>query len=257
MNTHRIFLAQFHSDLHTLGLPLDAVVMVHSSLKSFGHVDGEAQTVIDALLSYLSPNGTLLMPALSFMTVHSGNPVFNIRRTPSCVGIIPETFRKMKGVRRSMHPTHSVCGFGKQAEALLANHQKDHTPCGENSPFHLLHKVNGCILMLGCGLRPNTSMHAVEELVEPPYLFREPLAYTLIDAEGQQSHKAYIRHDFANTAQRYDRLARVMKAPGLRFGKVCGSESFLLHAPAMWEAALQQYREDPSYFVDQVASSQT
>ncbi|MEE4195474.1 MAG: AAC(3) family N-acetyltransferase, partial [Anaerolineae bacterium] len=216
------FIEQFHTDLATLGLPQDAVVMVHSSLKSFGQVDGGAQTVINALLSYLSPNGTLLMPALSYENVRSDHPVFDIRSTPSCVGIIPETFRQMDGVLRSMHPTHSVCGIGKQAGELLAGHHKDHTPCGEHSSFHRLPKADGYVLMLGCGLRPNTSMHAIEELVEPPYLFGDPLEYTLIDADGNQTKKKYIRHNFANTEQRYDRLAQVMKPPGLRFGRICG-----------------------------------
>ncbi len=251
------FTTTFHTDLHTLGLPQDAVVMVHSSLKAFGQIDGGAQSVIQALIDYLSPNGTLLMPALSYENVHSGNPVFDIRSTPSCVGIIPETFRQMKGVLRSMHPTHSVCGMGKQAEELFADHHKDHTPCGEHSPFHRLPKVDGYVLMLGCGLRPNTSMHAIEELVEPPYLYGDPFEYTLIDADGNQTKKEYICHNFANTEQRYDRLARVVENPGLRFGRICGAESFLLHAPVMWEAALQKYREDPLYFVDQEFSNRT
>ena len=39
--------------------------------------------------------------------------------------------------------------------------------------------------MLGCGLRPNTSMHAIEELVEPPYLFGPPLSYQLVLDDGR------------------------------------------------------------------------
>lgn len=227
-------------------------MMVHSSLKSFGHVEGGAKTVIDALLSYLSPNATLLMPGLSYIAVNHTSPVFDIRNTPSCVGIIPETFRQMDGVMRSMHPTHSVCGMGKRAKELLLHHHKDHTPCGEHSPFRLLPKVDGYVLMLGCGLRPNTSFHAIEELVEPPYLYGGKLEYTLINEKGKSEKKEYLTHGFKMTKQRYDRIAQVLDKPGLRFGKVCGAECFLLHAPAMWEAALKKYREDPLYFVDTV-----
>ena len=246
------FIKQFHTDLHTLGLQQDSVVIVHSSLKSFGHVEGGAQTVIDALLSYLAPNGTLLMPGLSYMHVHKSHPIFDIRNTPSCVGIIPETFRQMGGVLRSMHPTHSVCGMGNRAKELLNHHHKDHTPCGENSPFHLLPKVDGYVLMLGCGLRPNTSFHAIEELVDPPYLYGGKQKYTLINEKGESTKKEYLTHGFAKTKQRYDRIAQVLDEPGMLFSKVCGAESFLLHAPAMWDAALTKYREDPLYFVDQV-----
>lgn len=251
------FTATVHNDLHTLGLPQDAVVLVHSSLKAFGQVSGGAQTVIDALNSYLSPKGTLLMPALSYESVRSDHPIFDVRNTPSCVGIIPETFRQMVGVMRSMHPTHSVCGIGKRANELLENHQKDHTPCGENSPFHLLPEVDGYVLMLGCGLRPNTSFHAIEEQVEPPYLYGGTQDYTLIDDDGGKSQKSYIRHGFTNTTQRYDRITHVMDKPGLRYGKVCGAESFLIQAPALWEAGLKKYREEPLYFVDQESNLQS
>lgn len=249
MNKFINFFTTFQNDLESLGLPQNAVVMMHSSLKSLGQVPGGAETVINTIINYLSPGGTLLMPGLSYLSVRSDNPVFNVCKTPSCVGIIPETFRRMDGVKRSLHPTHSACGMGKQAEELLKSHHKDNTPCGSNSPFHLLPKVDGYILMLGCGLKPNTSMHAVEELIEPPYLYGDLLEYTLIDEDGNQTKKEYIRHGFANTVQRYDRIAIVMEAPGLRFGKVCGAQCFLIHAPVLWEASVNKYRENPFYFV--------
>ena len=42
--------------------------------------------------------------------------------------------------------------------------------------------------MLGCGLQPNTSMHAIEEMVKPPYLFGPPLTYHLVLADGKVTH---------------------------------------------------------------------
>jgi aminoglycoside 3-N-acetyltransferase len=54
---------------------------------------------------------------------------------------------------------------------MLGGQFHDVTPCGENSPYFKLREKAGQILFLGCGLKPNTSMHAVEELVEPPYLY--------------------------------------------------------------------------------------
>ena len=54
---------------------------------------------------------------------------------------------------------------------MLCDHVQDNTPCGQNSPFNRLIENAGKILMIGCGLTPNTTMHAVEEYVRPPYLF--------------------------------------------------------------------------------------
>ena len=44
-------------DFHRLGVPGGGLVMVHSSLSSIGHVDGGAETVVDALLEALGPTG--------------------------------------------------------------------------------------------------------------------------------------------------------------------------------------------------------
>ena len=177
------------SDLHAVGVGTGDVLLVHASLRALGYVPGGAATVIDGLLQALGPDGTLLMPALSYEVVTPDNPRFDLALTPSNVGVIAETFRKQPGVRRSLHPTHSVCGQGRAAAALLADHSKDHTPCGAHSPFHRLPELNGKILMLGCGLHPNTSFHAIEEHIEPPYLFGEPLEYELIDGAGQRTVK--------------------------------------------------------------------
>lgn len=151
-------LAQFQANLLALGVRPGGVLMVHSSLRALGNVPGGAEMVIQGLLSALGENGTLLMPALTYERVIPTCPVFDVRQTPSNVGIIPETFRKREGTRRSIHPTHSVCALGPLAAALLDPHIEDNTPCGPHSPFHTMPEHGGQILMLGCGLEPNTSM---------------------------------------------------------------------------------------------------
>jgi aminoglycoside 3-N-acetyltransferase len=246
------FLGKFVTDLRHLGVRPGGVLMVHSSLKSLGQVPGGAETVIQGLLAVLGEAGTLLMPALTYETVRSDNPVFDARSTPSCVGAIPEFFRTREGTRRSLHPTHSVCGVGPLTEALLTPHKQDSTPCGPNSPFHRLPDFEGQILMLGCGLRPNTSMHAIEELVEPPYLFNPPILYTLTDENGTTTQKEYIRHNFHDWHQRYDRIAEVLAPPDLRTGKVLEAQSHLIEASALKSAALVQLKRNPLFFVDQI-----
>jgi aminoglycoside 3-N-acetyltransferase len=252
--TNLDFIDRFCSDLSVLGISAGMTVMVHSSLGAFGQVPGGADTVIDALCKLLTPEGTLLMPALSYISVTRRQPVFDLLNTPSCVGIIPETFRQRQGVLRSLHPTHSACGWGKHARGLLAEHALDNTPCGPHSPFHRLPQFDGSILMLGCGLKPNTSMHAIEELVTPPYLFSQPVTYTLIDENGRTTHKEYIPHNFNGWVQRYDRVADLLSHPHLRTGEVAGAPCHLIHAPALWENVLAQLHKDALFFVDATPS---
>jgi aminoglycoside N3'-acetyltransferase len=99
-------------ELRRLGIARGMDVLVHSSLSSIGWVEGGADTVIDALLAAVSPAGTILMPALNGSPQDSPQnpPRMDVRRTPcpKWIGIIPETFRRREGVRRSLHPTHSM-----------------------------------------------------------------------------------------------------------------------------------------------------
>jgi len=244
------FVFTFCNDLEALGVRPGGALLVHASLKSLGQVPGGAETVVQGLLQCLGGNGTLLMPALTYETVTSRNPVFDLRTTPVCVGALPEYFRTRPGTRRSLHPTHSVCALGPLAEELLLPHARDATPCGPHSPFHRLPDFEGQILMLGCGLRPNTCMHAIEELVEPPYLFGPPIQYTLTDENGHTVRKEYTRHNFSGWEQRYDRVDEVLAHPALRCGLVAGAASYLIEAGALWQAALAQLRDDPLFFVD-------
>jgi len=240
-------------DLLALGVRPDGVLLVHGSLRALGYVPGGAGTVIDGLLAALGDGGTLLMPALTYERVTPENPLFDVNRTPANVGILPETFRLRAGTLRSVHPTHSVCAFGPLAAVLLGPHLEDSTPCGPHSPFHALPEHNGQILMLGCGLEPNTSMHAIEELVSPPYLYDPPIEYQLTLADGSMIRKTYTPHNFRGWLQRYERVEQVLAAPALRRGPVLAAEAYLIEAAALWEAALPALRLDPLFFIERQA----
>jgi aminoglycoside 3-N-acetyltransferase len=167
------------------------------------------------------------------------------------VGYLSEYFRTRPGTQRSLHPTHSVCGIGAGAADLLADHFVDDTPCGPHSPFHKLFLRGGKILMLGCGLAPNTTMHAIEELVQPPYLFSyKPKVYTLVDSAGRTLEKSYRTHGFRNCEQRYDRVAELLQPPDLWVGTVGEATCHLIDATALKDRALEKLRENPFYFVD-------
>ncbi len=241
---------QLVDDLARLGVRAGNVLMVHPSLKALGHVQGGAGTVIDGLLSAVGREGTLLMPALSYATVNPKSPVFDVLNTPCCVGKIPETFRTKPLVSRSVHPHHSVCALGPMAAELLGDHHLDTTPCGPHSPFARLPKVGGKVLMLGCGLRPNTSFHAIEELVEPPYLYADTVQYRVILPDRNETTMRVRWHNFEGCEQRYDRIENLLAPPHLVSGKVLAATACLIDAAAMWKAALAALQRNPLHFVD-------
>jgi aminoglycoside 3-N-acetyltransferase len=69
-------------------------------------------------------------------------------------------------VRRSLHPTHPIAGWGARAADVLADHRLAGTPCGAGSPFAKLLDADGKVLLLGVGVRAMTFFHFLEEQLE-------------------------------------------------------------------------------------------
>jgi aminoglycoside 3-N-acetyltransferase len=236
--------------IRDLGIMPGDTVIVHSSFKSLGCVPGGIETVVQGFLHAIGHDGTLLMPALSWAL--RPPEIFDLRLTPTSVGAIPEYFRTREGSSRSIHPTHSVCAIGKRASELLSTHGLDSTPCGMHSPFRKAAETNGKIVMLGCGLSSNTTMHALEEYTAPPYLYGSNCVFTISDQQGNTYQKEYSTHGFASRgyAQRYDKVMELDFSSFLRRGQVLQAATFILDAPRLKNAVLMKLKEDPYFFVD-------
>lgn len=238
-------------DLGALGLSKGDAVLLHSSYKSMGGLEGGIQTFVEALLSVIGDTGTLIAPTLTFVEVSNTNRVFDYLNSPSCVGAISEFVRKMDGAKRSINPTHSCAAIGNKRDWYVGSHQNDHTPVGPNSPIWKLQEDGGKVLMLGCRLTSNTSMHGIEEKANVSYLLAEKAeTYQLILPDGIQEME-YIRHnDHAGVIGRYGRIEQVLAPEYMPRGEVHGANSWLINAPEMWKACLAALEKDPYYFVD-------
>ena len=150
----------FQNALHRLGLRAEDKVVVHSSLASLGTFEGGAEGVCRALMEYVTENGTLMMPGLVKYPSNGENFIYNPETTPVGVGIIPDTFRKLDGVVRSLDPTHSFSVWGKDKKKYVCNHHKLPT-MHRNNPPGLLEQDGGYCLLIGCPTK-TTFMHVVE-----------------------------------------------------------------------------------------------
>ena len=151
-----------------------------------------------------------------------------------------------------MHPTHSVCAIGARQDDYIKNHYLDNEPVGENSPFALLPEFGGKVLLLGCGTKPNTSMHGIEEYAKTPYILsNETRKYILIDENGEKTEKDFYYHYIRQNgfAQRYDRLENLMT---FKKGKILQADCNLIDAKTMWEVAVKKLKEDAYYFTDKL-----
>jgi aminoglycoside 3-N-acetyltransferase len=154
----------------------DAAVIVHSSLKAFGEVQGGPQAVVSALArvfpSVLVPTFTyktmltpLVGPANNAITYGSGESQnrmaeFFTPRMPAdpLMGIIPEKFRRHTLSKRSSHPILSFSGINA-GKLLQAQNLDD--PLG---PLGALKQVGGWVVLMGVDHTVNTSIHYAEKL---------------------------------------------------------------------------------------------
>lgn len=158
---------QLKNQLESMGLKGDETILIHSSMKAIGAVDGGADTVLDVWMEYFK-NGLLLLPTHTWKTVNADNPVYNPYTTPSCVGLLTNMFMKRDGVIRSLHPTHSMSGYGKNAAEYLAGEEYNNTPCTPGGCYDRLKEVGGKVLLVGVGHERNTYIHSVEEVLNVP-----------------------------------------------------------------------------------------
>lgn len=241
----------FARDLASLGIQKGDTLLMHSSMKALG-TDASPQEFLTCIIQYLGPEGTLLLPALSYSSVDAEHPLFRISETEPCIGLLPRVFFRMPGVKRSLHPTHSCCAFGRLAAEMTRDHDLDTTPAGPHSPFRRLAEVGGKILMVGPINDHCTFMHSVEEMAGVPYCLQEkPTRYILEDEQGNRKTVYMRAHDFSLVAhQRYSRFELLLDAPSLLRGQISRAPCTLLDAKALQEASLAKLREDPWFFVD-------
>ncbi|NCO38091.1 MAG: AAC(3) family N-acetyltransferase [Armatimonadetes bacterium] len=170
--------AEIVEGLRRLGVERGMKLMVHSSLRSFGHVDGGAEAVIAALVDAVGPDGTLMMPSFNHGAPFKagGANLYDPLETPTVDGKIPDTFWRMPGVLRSLDPTHAYAVWGADAERYTREHHLTLT-MGEDSPLGLLAREGGYQLNLGTSHHTTTAKHVAEMWRRTPCLGLRTEAY--------------------------------------------------------------------------------
>ena len=186
--------AELDRALRAAGTRPGDVVLVHCAYDAFRGWSGRPSDVVLVLQRLVGESGVVLMPTMPFtgtaLDWATANPVVDLRRTPSRMGLVSEVFRRSCGVVRSIHPTHPVAAWGDRAVEFVAGHATASTPCGERSPYHRLLEWNGRIALLGADIESLTFFHTAEALLEaqlPESPFtRETFNLTSVAADGSR-----------------------------------------------------------------------
>ncbi|PKL12715.1 MAG: AAC(3) family N-acetyltransferase, partial [Spirochaetae bacterium HGW-Spirochaetae-8] len=215
-------------DMARLGINPKTTLLVHSAYKSIGEVEGRADSVLDAWESYMQ-EGLLVLPTHTWATVDAEQPVFSVKDSPSCIGILPELFRKRPGVFRSGHPTHSVAARGLDAESFVRGDECKTTPCARDSAWGRLLDRNATVLFVGVGLSRDTFIHGVEEWLEIPGRLTETYEQLVsILADGRQVQVPSRRH-IGHISEQYPKVTRYLLDHGVLRTGTFGSAQAILH----------------------------
>ena len=185
--------SELSAALARLGIRPGDTVLVHSAFRHASGFTGTPRDVVACLVGAVGYQGNLLMVSLPFRTSAyehlRSDPVFDVRRTVSQMGIVSEVFRRRSDVRRSLHPTHPVLARGKDADWLVRDHEKSLAPCGPESPFGRLRERGGKVLFFDVPFANFTFLHYLEDLLEgsvPFPIYREgTMRARILDHEGR------------------------------------------------------------------------
>lgn len=200
-----------------LGLKKGAMVFIHSSM-DFLNYEATPEKVLDILLDIVGNEGTLIFPAWHFgyraEVYLQKDKVFDVKRSPTVLGLLPETARRHPMAIRSSHPTTSIVAIGKYAKELLEDHEKSVYPCGAMSPFYKMMTYNATIIGLGVNAQFLSFMHCPEDVLKEnfPVQTRTDNVFAgkvklpdgnVITVQTLAAHSNIVNRDFPAFAKKY------------------------------------------------------
>jgi aminoglycoside 3-N-acetyltransferase len=251
--------AELTAALRRLGVRPGEALLVHSGMDALRPVRGGPVAILAALREAVGPGGTLLMPAFPFaerMRAYvATRPVFDPAKTPSRVGLLTEVFRRMPGVERSLHPTHSVAALGPEAAALVRDHHRAPLAFGPGTPFTRLAERGGRVLMLGVSIERLTLVHAAEDALGDafPVAVYAPGAVPLPVVVRGESVTVEVRvHDPAVSARRSipGIVPPLEKRGVVRRGRVEAIDLILIDAAGLLDFLVNEGRRGRTIYGD-------
>jgi aminoglycoside 3-N-acetyltransferase len=173
------------------------ILMVHSSFDGFLPMyKGSAKDLVRALIDFCGPNRTLVMPSFVMggrtydSEAYFRSRPFDVRTTPSDMGLVAEVFRRTPHVLRSLHPSCSLCALGPLGKELTAAHHISRTGLSPDSPFGVMTRRSTAVLGLGveyyrCLTHAHTAGHQMGDTFPIKFANRSTQV-TLVDYDGKR-----------------------------------------------------------------------
>ena len=229
-----------------LGVKTGDTLLVHSSYKSFGGVDGGPQTVIDALLEALGEDGTLLMPTFNFDFCKGAD--WDVRETPSQMGFMTNLVRTDPRAKRVFHPIYSFAVIGKYAEDFGNLRYK--SSYAKDSAFGKLRELDGKIMVVGLSYNDSmTFFHHIEEMEGVDYRYLKDFTGQITDWDGNTTEDTYqmlVRDIDMGVHTMVDPMGKLMEEAGVIQSRQIGEADVkLMKANEVYEFTVREMKRDP------------
>ncbi len=229
-----------------LGLENGDTLLVHSSYKSLGEVDGGPRTVTHALETVLGAEGTLIMPTFNF-DFNKGVP-WDVRKTRSKMGALTEVVRVDPRAKRVFHPFYSFAILGKHAEMLGSLRYK--SSYERNSVFGKLRDLDGKIMVIGLSYNDSmTFFHHIEQMEGVDYRFLKQFTGEVTDENGNtytDTFEMLVRDIDQGVMTMVDPMGALMEQVGIvKIRKIGEAEVKLMRANEVYEFTAREMMRDP------------
>jgi aminoglycoside 3-N-acetyltransferase len=254
METNMLTFEKLLEGFRDLGVQEGDTLLVHSSYKSFGEVEGGPQTVIQALEAALGPQGTLIMPTFNF-DFNKGVP-WDVRTTASKMGVLTEVVRKDSRARRVFHPFYSFAILGRHADMLGRLRYK--SSYERNSVFGKLRDLDGKIMVIGLSYNDSmTFFHHIEQMEGVDYRFLKQFTGEVTDENGNtytDTFEMLVRDIDRGVRTMVDPMGKLMEEAGvIKSAKIGEADVKLMRANEVYEFTAREMKRDPHllYYIDQ------
>ena len=217
-DTDKIYTKQeIISQLERMNIPRNKVVLMHSSLRMIGKIEGGAEALLDAMIEYFTYDGGLFcVPTHTWANIRK-EITLDMSDSKTCLGAFSDIAAADPRGIRSENPTHSVAIFGNRERALdlIKDESRITSGTAPESCYGKLYREGGYVLLVGVAQNRNTYLHCVDEMLGAENrLSAEPRRVVIKRASGElverfvRTHRTDYTPDISMRFPKYETAFR-------------------------------------------------
>ena len=260
MYTRQFIKAQIDNIFIPEGVP----IIIHTSLRSIGKIEGGAETLLNILVNKItSRGGVLIIPTHTWDNLGKDCPTLDLTKKEANLGAFPLVALNDPRGYRTDNPTHSAVIFGDRSEAirLSSNESKVDTPVAPDSIYGRLYDEDGYVLLVGVTLNKNTYLHSVEEALDfPDRMLSEYTDVSVKYSDGSLEHRRIRLFDesvHGDVSHKYDIYEPIFREAGAISDYLIGEAPVMLCSCKIMRDSLAEFADsipesDPITYLERI-----